>query len=114
MLSHGTTTTTTVLRPFLWHYPGELVPEEKLLDFMAQGEINRGSHTDHPAGHHSIRTNQCPPPSSPLMVQNNITHRKLVLWQHSWALGPRKTKQDGYKDDMKTSTGKELRGQQAD
>jgi len=27
-----------------------------LLDFMVQGKINRGRHTDHPAGHHSIQT----------------------------------------------------------
>jgi len=26
--------------------------------FMMQGKINRGRHTDHPAGRHSIRTNQ--------------------------------------------------------
>jgi len=32
---------------------------------VVQGKINRGRHTDHPAGRHSIRTNQCPPPSSP-------------------------------------------------
>jgi len=32
---------------------------------MVQGEINRGRHTDHPAGRHSIWTNQCPPPPSP-------------------------------------------------
>jgi len=38
----------------------------QLLDFMVQGEINRGRHTDHPAGRHSIRTNQCPPPPSPI------------------------------------------------
>jgi len=31
-----------------------------LLDFMVQGKINRGRHTDHPAGRHSIRTNQRP------------------------------------------------------
>jgi len=31
-------------------------------DFMVQGKINRGRHTDHPAGRHSIRTNQCLPP----------------------------------------------------
>ena len=37
-----------------------------LLDFMVQGKINRGKHTDHPAGRHSIRTNQCPPPQSPI------------------------------------------------
>jgi len=29
-----------------------------------QAKINRGRHTDHPAGRHSIRTKQCPPPSS--------------------------------------------------
>jgi len=29
----------------------------ELLDFMVQGQINRGRHTDHPAGCHSIRTN---------------------------------------------------------
>jgi len=29
----------------------------KLRDFMVQGDINRGRHTDHPAAHHSIRTN---------------------------------------------------------
>ena len=32
---------------------------------MVQGEINRDRHTDHPAGRHSIWTNQCPPPPSP-------------------------------------------------
>jgi len=30
------------------------VPEEKLLDLTVQGKISRGSHTDHPAGRHSI------------------------------------------------------------
>jgi len=37
----------------------------ELLDFMVQGEINRGRHTDHPAGRHPIQTNQCPPSPSP-------------------------------------------------
>ena len=32
---------------------------------MVQGKINRDRHNDHPAGRHSIRTNQCPPPPSP-------------------------------------------------
>jgi len=36
----------------------------ELLDFIVQGKINRRRHTDHPAGHHSIRTNQCQPPPS--------------------------------------------------
>ena len=56
--------TTTILRPFFWDYPGVLVPEEKLLNFMQQGKINRGRHTDHPAGRHSIPNNQCPLPRS--------------------------------------------------
>ena len=34
------------------------------IDFMVQGKINRGKYTDHPAGRHSIRSNQCPPPPS--------------------------------------------------
>jgi len=41
----------------------------KLLDFMVQGQINRGRHTDHPAGRHSIRTKQCPPPPSPIFYR---------------------------------------------
>ena len=40
--------------------PGWAGARRELLDFMAQGRINRGRHTDHPAGRHSIRTNQCP------------------------------------------------------
>jgi len=48
------TETTTVLRPFFWDYPGELVPEENLLlDFYGARQDNRGRHIDH-----SIRTNQ--------------------------------------------------------
>jgi len=38
---------------------------------MVQGKINRGRHTDHPAGRHAIQTNQCPPPpSSPYIIFN--------------------------------------------
>jgi len=45
------------------------------VDFMVQGKINRGRHTDHPDGRHSIRTNQCPsPPSSNIHTH---TRRKL-------------------------------------
>jgi len=42
--------------------PGSAGPRRELLDFMVQGEINRGRHTDHPAGCHCIQTNQWPPP----------------------------------------------------
>jgi len=37
----------------------------ELLDFIVQGKINRGRHTDHPAGRHSTWTNQCPLPPCP-------------------------------------------------
>jgi len=36
---------------------------------MVQGKINRGRHRDHPAGRHSIRTNQCPRLPSPRFLQ---------------------------------------------
>ena len=41
----------------------------ELLDFMVQGKINRGRHTDHLAGCHFIRTNQCPPPNMPIFLE---------------------------------------------
>jgi len=54
-------------------FPGPLgwaSARRELLDFMVQGKVNRGRHIDHPAGRHSIRTNQCsPPPSSPYFLQ---------------------------------------------
>jgi len=50
--------------------PGWAGARRELLDFMMQGKINRGRHTDQRAGSHSIRTNQCPPPpSSPYFLQ---------------------------------------------
>jgi len=44
--------------------PGWASARRELLDFMVQMKINRGRHTDHPAGCHSIRTRHgpCPPP----------------------------------------------------
>jgi len=39
--------------------------QKRTSDFMVQGKINRGRQTDHPAGSHFIRTNQCRPPPSP-------------------------------------------------
>ena len=58
--------TKTILPPLFWDHQGE--PGEPL-DFMVQGKINRGRHRDHPAGCHSIRTNQCPPPPCPHFLQ---------------------------------------------
>ena len=45
--------------------PGWARARRELLDFVVQGKINRGRHTDHPAGCHSIRTNQRLPPPFP-------------------------------------------------
>ena len=75
------TTTTTVLRPFFRDHPGEPVPEEKLLDFMVQGKINRGRHchTENPAGRHSIRTNQCPPTILPKLYNTERNLHALYL-----------------------------------
>ena len=50
-------------------FPGCAGARRELLDFMVQGKIDRGRHTNHPAGRHSIRTNQCPPPPSPHFLQ---------------------------------------------
>ena len=44
--------------------PGWAGARRELLDFVVQGKINRGRHTDHPPRRHSIWTNQCPPPPS--------------------------------------------------
>jgi len=48
--------------------PGWAGARRELLDFMLQGKTNRGRHTDHPAGRHSIRTNQCPPPPCAMLA----------------------------------------------
>ena len=58
-------THTTVLRPFCFrNHLGETVPVEiwrdLLLDFFGAREDNRGRYNDHPAGCHSIHTNQRP------------------------------------------------------
>jgi len=70
---HGTLsvahTHTTILRPFFPGPPGWAGARRELLDFVVHGKINRGRHTDHPAGRHSIRTNQCPPPPFPHFLQ---------------------------------------------
>jgi len=61
-----TTTTTTILWAFFRDYPGEPVPEENFLTFWCKGRLTEAD-TDHLAGRHSIRTNQCSPPPSPIV-----------------------------------------------
>ena len=49
--------------------PGSAGARSELLDFMVQRKINRGRPTNHPAGCHSIQTNQCPSPPSPILYR---------------------------------------------
>ena len=72
-----------VIHPAIWPQQtsaenwgrGEMCPigaRRELMDFMVQGKINRGRHTDHLAGRHSNQTNQCPPPPSPHIFLPNV------------------------------------------
>ena len=74
--------------------PGWAGARRELLDFMVQGKINRGRHNDHLAGRHSIRTNQCPRPPSPIFFSGRMpflppkqqcqsTEGNAKLWQWS-------------------------------
>jgi len=54
--------TTTILQPFFRDHPGEPVPEENFWTLWCKGRLTEAD-TDQPAGRHSIRTNQCPPPT---------------------------------------------------
>jgi len=77
--------------------PGWAGARSELLDFIVQGKINRGRHTDHPTGCHSIRTNQCPPPPSPYFLQagcpscrptNSVKALKATWCRHSQTILP--------------------------
>jgi len=57
---------THIHKRFTALFPGPPGARRELLDFMVQGKINRGRQRDHQAGRHSIWTNQCPPPPSPI------------------------------------------------
>jgi len=68
-------TFTTTPQPFYGTFLGPprwAGARRELLDFMVQGKINRGRHTDHPAGRCSIRTNQYPPPPSPIIFTGRM------------------------------------------
>jgi len=68
-------TTTTILRPFFWDNPGEPVPEENFWTLWCKGRLTEAdTHTDQPAGHHSIRNNQYPLPSSSPMLHGEYHH----------------------------------------
>jgi len=65
---YHTTTTTTILSPFFRDLPDEPVPAENFWTLWCKGRLTEAD-TDHPAGRHSIRTNQCPPLLSPPFLQ---------------------------------------------
>jgi len=65
---HCNASTATVYGPFS-EPPRWAGARRELLDFMVQGKINTGRHTDHPAARHSIHTNQCPPIPSPIFYR---------------------------------------------
>jgi len=77
--------------------PGSAGARRELLDFMVQRKINRGRHIHHPAGPHSIRTNQCPPPPSPMtmiLTVHNKPYRFISGWFSTYqlSLNPEKSK----------------------
>jgi len=43
------TTTTTILQPFFWDYPGKPVPEENFWTLWCKGRLTEAD-SDHPAG----------------------------------------------------------------
>ena len=92
--------------PFLGP-PGWADARRELLDFMVQGKINTGRHTDHPAGRHSIQTNQCSPPPFPIFYRPDALpaaqptvskhwrhcrcHKRSIefsVWYVKWAVSP--------------------------
>ena len=90
--------------------PGWAGARRELLDFMVQGKINRGKHTDHPAGRHSIRTNQCPPPPSPIFYRPDALPATQTTVSKHWrqsrpklrGLHPKSdTNQNDHKSDQK-------------
>ena len=63
--------------------PGWASARRELLDFMVQGKINRGRHNDHPTGRHSIWTNQCPLPPSPIFYRPDaLPAAQLTVSKH--------------------------------
>jgi len=66
--------------------PGWTSARRELLDFMVQGKINRGRHTDHPAGCHSIQTKQHSTEQIwfPLNLQLQLVSPYMGLYYYYW------------------------------
>jgi len=76
----NTHTHTTVLRPFFKNYPGELVPEENLLDFMMQGKITEADKPTIRLGVTSSRLISDPSPSSPIFTPDALPATTLPIY----------------------------------
>jgi len=83
----------TILRPFFRDHPGEPVPEENFWTLMCKGRLTEAdAPTNHPAGRHSIRTNQCQPPPSIFLQAgcpschptNSVNHWSLRTSKMKW------------------------------
>jgi len=75
-MNQSTTTITTALRPFFRDHPDEPVPEENFWTLWCKGRLTEAD-TDQPAGHRSIRTKQCPPPTIPHSVMEWLATGKI-------------------------------------
>ena len=53
----------------LQDHPGEPVPKENFWTIWCKGRLTKADRPTNPAGRHSIRTNQFPPPPSPHFLQ---------------------------------------------
>jgi len=72
LIHYTITTTTTVLQHFFRDHLGEPVPEKNFWTLWCKERLTRGRHTDNPAGRHSIRTNHCPHPPSPIFFTDRM------------------------------------------
>ena len=71
-VQHNVRTHTHTLNRFTALFPGPagwVGARREPLDFMVQGKINRGRHTDNPSWRNSIRTNHRPPTPSPIFYR---------------------------------------------
>jgi len=71
--SHHRTTATIVLRPLFRNHPGSPVPEENFWTLWCKGRLTEAdTPTIRLHGRHSIWTNQCPPPPSPIFFTGRM------------------------------------------
>jgi len=64
--------TTTILWLFFRDHPGEPGPEQNFWTLWCKGRLTEADTLDHPAGHHSIQTNQCPPSPFPIFFTGRM------------------------------------------